>query len=88
MKITDVKVKLLTREDSKLRAVASISIDGEFVVHDLKVIEGTDGLFIVMPSRKSPDGQYKDIAHPLKTEVREQIRDAVLAAYDKALSER
>ena len=88
MKITDVKIKLLTREDSKMRAVASISIDGEFVVHDLKVIEGMDGLFIVMPSRKSPDGQYKDIAHPLKTEVREQIRDAVLAAYDKALSER
>lgn len=88
MNITDVKIKLLTREDSKMRAVASISIDGEFVVHDLKVIEGTDGLFIVMPSRKAPDGQYKDIAHPLKTEVREQIRDAVLAAYDRALSER
>ncbi len=87
MRITDVKIKLLTRDDSKLRAVASITIDGEFVVHDLKVIEGTDGLFIVMPSRKTPDGQYKDIAHPLKTEVREQIKDAVLAAYAVAKAE-
>lgn len=87
MRITDVKIKLLSRDDSKLRAVASITIDGEFVVHDLKVIEGTDGLFIVMPSRKTPDGQYKDIAHPLKTEVREQIKDAVLAAYAVAKAE-
>lgn len=87
MRITDVKIKLLSRDDSKLRAVASITIDGEFVVHDLKVIEGTDGLFIVMPSRKTPDGQYKDIAHPLRTEVREQIKDAVLAAYAQAKAE-
>ncbi len=87
MNITQVKVKILKKDDSKFRAVASITIDNDFVVHDLKVIEGQDGCFIVMPSKKCPDGQYRDVAHPLRTEVREQIKTVVLEAYEKALEE-
>lgn len=85
MKITDVRVKALENQETRLRGVASIVFDGEFVVHDLKIIEGADGLFVVMPSKKMPDGKYRDIAHPLFTEVRERIRDAVLEAYLVAL---
>ncbi len=69
-----------------LKAVASITIDDCFVVHDIKVIEGTDGAFIAMPSRKTNDGQYKDIAHPLNTETREEIKNAILAAYSDELA--
>lgn len=86
MNITQVKVKVLRREDSKFRAVASITIDDDFVVHDLKLIEGQDGLFIVMPSKKTPDGQYRDVAHPLRTEIREQIKNAVIEEYEKELA--
>ncbi len=86
MNITQVKVKVLKREDSKFRAVASITIDDDFVVHDLKLIEGQDGLFIVMPSKKTPDGQYRDVAHPLRTEIREQIKNAVIEEYEKDLA--
>jgi|AGTN01.3.fsa_nt_gi Uncharacterized protein, involved in the regulation of septum location len=84
MNITDVRIRLFKKDEGKLRAVASIIIDNEFVVHDIKVIEGNDGYFIVMPSRKAPDGEFRDIAHPLKSEVREFIKQKILAAYDKA----
>ncbi len=84
MKITDVRVRLVTKEEVKLKAVASITIDECFVVHDIKVIEGKDGLFISMPSRKTPDGEFKDIVHPINTETREMIKTAVLEAYEKA----
>lgn len=87
MNITDVRVKVLKKSEGKLRAVSSIIIDDEFAVHDIKVIEGTDGCFIVMPSRKTPSGEYKDIAHPIKTSVREQIKSLVLAEYEKELKE-
>ena len=87
MNITDVRVKILRRTDSKMKAVASVIIDNDFVVHDVKVIEADDGLFIVMPSRKMPDGDFRDIAHPLRTEVREYMRDLVLNAYQKAKAE-
>ena len=87
MNITDVRVKVLKRNEGKLKAVSSIIIDDEFAVHDIKVIEGTDGCFIVMPSRKTPSGEYKDIAHPIKTPVREQIKGLVLAEYEKELKE-
>ena len=83
MKITDVRVRLVAKEELKLRAVASITIDECFVVHDIKVIEGKDGLFISMPSRKTPDGEFKDIVHPINTETREMIKSAVLEAYEK-----
>ncbi len=85
MNITQVKVKVLKREDSNFKAVASITIDDAFIVHDLKLIEGKDGLFVVMPSKKTPDGQYRDVAHPLRTEIREQINQAVIEEYNKML---
>lgn len=84
MKISDVRIRIVKKDDKKLKAVASITIDECFVVHDIKVIEGREGLFISMPSRKTPDGEYKDIVHPINTQTREQIRDAILEAYEKA----
>lgn len=86
MKISDVRIRLVNKEDNKLKAVASITIEDAFVVHDIKVIGGTDGLFIAMPSRKTNDGEYKDIAHPLNTETREQIKSAILTAYNDELN--
>ncbi len=85
MKISDVRVRIVKKDDSKLKAVASITIDECFVVHDIKVIEGSQGYFIAMPSRKTPDGEYKDIVHPLNTETREEIRTAILAEFENAL---
>lgn len=81
MKISDVRIRLVNKEDNKLKAVASITIDDCFVVHDIKVIESTEGAFIAMPSRKTNDGDYKDIAHPLNTETREYLKTAILTAY-------
>ena len=83
MKITDVRVRMVTKDDAKLKAVASVTFDDCFVVHDIKIISGKDGLFISMPSRKTPEGEYKDIVHPINTETREQIRAAIMAEYDK-----
>ena len=87
MNITDVRVRLIKRDDSKFRAVASIIIDDCFVIHDIKIIEGAEGNFIAMPSRKTPDGEYKDIALPINTETRELIKDRILEAYDKTVAE-
>ena len=86
MKISDVRVRLIQKEDSKLKAVASITIDECFVVHDIKVLDGDKGLFVSMPSRKTPDGQYKDVAHPLNTETREELSNTVLAEYEKTVA--
>ena len=83
MNITDVRVRKIAK-DSKMKAVVSISIDDEFVVHDIKVIEGEKGLFIAMPSRKSSDGEYRDIAHPINTETRDRLQRIVLEAYENA----
>ena len=85
MNISDVRVRLVKKEDSKLKAVASITIDDCFVVHDIKVIEGAEGCFIAMPSRKTSDGEYKDIAHPINTETREIVKKRILDAYEQAL---
>ena len=81
MKITDVRVRLVKNEDSKLKAVASVTFDECFVVHDIKIIDGPDGFFIAMPSRKGKDGTFKDIAHPINTETREVLVQSVLNAY-------
>ena len=81
MKISDVRIRLVNKEDNKLKAVASITIDDCFVIHDIKVIEATDGAFIAMPSRKTNDGEYKDIAHPLDTATRDILKKAILTAY-------
>jgi stage V sporulation protein G len=86
MNITEVRVRLVSKEDSKLKAVASMTIDGCFVVHDIKVISGSEGMFISMPSRKTPEGEYKDIVHPLNTETREAISKLILEAYEKELN--
>lgn len=80
MNITDVRVRKITKE-GRLRAIAAITIDGEFVVHDIKVIEGDEHLYIAMPSRQSPDGVFRDIAHPINAEVRERIQEIVLKKY-------
>ncbi|MBQ9790610.1 MAG: septation regulator SpoVG [Clostridia bacterium] len=84
MKISDVRVRIVKNDTSKIKASASITIDDCFVVHDIKIIEGNEGFFIAMPSRKTPDGEFKDIVHPLNTETREQIRDIVLKAFEEA----
>ena len=86
MQITDVRVRRLNG-DGKMKAIVSITFDDEFVVHDIKVIEGQNGLFIAMPSRRVGDGDFRDIAHPLISETRNKIKDAVLDAYEKALAE-
>ena len=80
MKITDVRVRRV-ESDSRLRAVASITIDDCFAVHELRIIEGKEGLFVAMPSRQSNDGTFRDIAHPINVETRKLIEDAVIAKY-------
>lgn len=85
MNITEVRIRLVDKEDSKLKAVASMTLDGCFVIHDIKVIEGEQGFFISMPSRKTPNGEYKDIVHPLNTETREVIIKRILEEYQKEL---
>ncbi len=81
MEIGDVRIRLVQNTEGILRAVASITIDGCFVVHDIKIFEREGECFIAMPSRKTPDGEYKDIAHPINSETRERIRDAILTQY-------
>ena len=83
MQITDVRVRKVEKE-GKMKAVVSITIDDEFVVHDIKVIDGEKGLFIAMPSRKASDGEYRDIAHPINSETRQKIQQLILDAYKKA----
>lgn len=83
MKISDVRVRLVQRDDSKLKGVASITIDDCFVIHDIKIIAGADGYFIAMPSRKTQEGEYKDIVHPINTETRELIIKLVLEAFNE-----
>ena len=86
MQITDVRVRKIARE-GKMKAVVSITLDDEFVVHDIKVIEGDKGLFIAMPSKKAADGEYRDIAHPINSRTRGIIQRLVLDSYEKALEE-
>ncbi len=85
MKITDVRVRKVTKE-GKMKAVVSITIDEEFVVHDIKVIEGEKGLFIAMPSRKASDGEYRDIAHPINSLTRDSIQTMILDRYVETLT--
>ncbi|MCR5792461.1 MAG: septation regulator SpoVG [Lachnospiraceae bacterium] len=83
MQITDVRVRKVAKE-GKMKAVVSITIDEEFVVHDIKVIDGDKGMFIAMPSRRAGDGEYRDIAHPINTETRERMQKIILDAYEAA----
>jgi len=86
VEITDVRIRKISN-DGKMKAIVSVTFDNEFVVHDIKVIEGQNGLFIAMPSRKTPDGEFKDIAHPINTTTREKIQTSILNAYEVALKE-
>ena len=86
MTITDVRVRKIAKE-GKMKAVVSITLDDEFVVHDIKVIEGEKGLFIAMPSRKAADGEYRDIAHPINSTTRERIQSMILQEYERAVAE-
>lgn len=86
MNITDVRIRKISRE-GKLKAVVSITIEDVFVVHDIKVIEGDKGLFIAMPSRKSGEGEYRDVAHPINQETRDMLQIIILAKYEEVLAE-
>ena len=84
MTITDVRVRK-TAKEGKMKAIVSVTFDNEFVVHDIKVIEGEKGLFIAMPSRKTADGEYRDIAHPINSDTRQQMQEMILEEYEKAI---
>lgn len=86
MNITDVRIRKINK-DSKMKAIASITFDNAFVIHDIKVIEGDKGLFIAMPSRKTLEGEYRDIAHPINSEAREFLQNKILDAYENAQDE-
>lgn len=81
MEITDIRIKKI-ESDGKMKAVASVTFDNAFAIHDVKVIEGPEKLFVAMPSRRTPDGEYRDIAHPINSDMRNMLESKVLAAYD------
>ena len=84
MKITSVNVRKIEKDGSRMKGIASVLLDDSFAVHDIRIIEGDNGLFIAMPSRKTAAGGYRDIAHPINPEVRAMFEEAILEAYDKA----
>ena len=86
MQITDIRVRKLTKE-GKMKAVVSVTFDDVFVVHDIKVIDGDKGLFIAMPSRRAGDGEYRDIAHPINSDMRDRVQSEILAKYEEAVKE-
>ena len=87
MEITNVRVRVVEKENSKMRGFASVTIDNQFVVHDIKVIEGEKGLFIAMPSKRALDGEYRDIAHPINSGTRDRIQKIILDKYAEVLEE-
>lgn len=82
LEITDIRIKTIS-SDSKMKAVVSVTFDNAFVVHDIKIIEGQDKLFTAMPSRKTPEGEYKDIAHPINSAMRSELESRILAKYEE-----
>lgn len=86
VQVTDIRIRSVEKE-GKMKAVVSITIDDEFVVHDIKIIEGEKGMFIAMPSRKASDGEYRDIAHPINTATRERLQNMILAKYHETQEE-
>lgn len=83
MKITDIRIRML-EPNNKMKAIVSVTFDDVFVVHDIKIIEGTNGLFVAMPSRKGSDGEYRDVAHPISVELRKDIHDSIMSEYNQA----
>lgn len=86
MKITSVNVRVTEKEDSRMKGIASVLVEDCFAIHDIRIIEGDKGLFIAMPSRKTPNGEYRDIAHPITPECRKQFEDAILDEYNKEIN--
>ena len=86
MQVTDVRIRVIDR-DSKMKAIASVTFDDCFVVHDIKVIEGEKGYFIAMPSKRTPDEQFRDVAHSINPQMRAELEDAILARFREALQE-
>lgn len=86
MRITDVRIRKIT-DDDKMKAIVSITLDNEFVVHDIKIINGNNGMFIAMPSKRLPNGEFRDVAHPLTAEAREKVCDAIFNEYNRVLEE-
>lgn len=86
MNITDIRIRKIAKE-GRMKAVVSITLDNEFVVHDIKIIESDNGMFVAMPSRQTPDGEYRDIAHPINSETRNKIQTMILEAYEKEMQE-
>lgn len=84
MKVTSVNVHKIEKEGSRMKGIASIVLDDSFAIHDIRIIEGDNGLFIAMPSRKTATGGYRDIAHPINPDVRQVLQDSIIEAYDKA----
>ena len=82
MKVTDVRLRKI-QTDGRMKALVSITLDEAFVIHDLRVIEGNSGLFVAMPSKRTPDGEFRDIAHPINSDMRQEIKDAVMKVYDE-----
>lgn len=82
MKVTDVRLRKI-QTDGRMKALVSITLDEAFVIHDLRVIEGNSGLFVAMPSKRTPDGEFRDIAHPINSEMRQEIQDVVMKVYDE-----
>ncbi|ABP65982.1 septation protein SpoVG [Caldicellulosiruptor changbaiensis] len=85
MQVTDVRIRKITNE-GRMKAIVSVTFDNCFVVHDIKIIEGQNGLFIAMPSRKTPEGEFKDIAHPINQEMRDMVQKAVIEKYEAVIS--
>lgn len=86
MEITDIRVRKIA-SDGKMKAIVSVTLDNMLVIHDIKVIEGIDKMFVAMPSRKNAEGEYKDIVHPITSQLRETLQTAILAKYEEALKE-
>ncbi|MGI6359328.1 MAG: septation regulator SpoVG [Bacillota bacterium] len=85
MRITDVRIRKINTE-GRMKAIVSITLDDEFVIHDVRVVDGNNGLFVAMPSRKTPEGEFRDIAHPINSQTREKLQTAVLEAYERQLA--
>ncbi len=85
MQITDVRLRKVAKE-GKIRAIVSITMDNEFVIHDIRIIEGNNGLFVAMPSRKNQDGEFRDIVHPISQECRQKIQDVIIEKYESSLA--
>ena len=85
MEITNVRVRVVEKENSKMRGFASVTIDNQFVVHDIRILEGDNGLFLAMPSKQTSVGEYRDIAHPINQEARQMFTDAILKEYEEEL---